>query len=515
MQAKHKLQELEMEQSMQEQSKLVEIHVSKNEVICFNSLQGGQSVDEQTGLREYSKLLDVLSIPIIRKLFVLMTDIIKSGEPLPEDIKQVMSEPLNGDEHGLEPIESDFDPQMKQMRDTGDGDDHYLVLMPQAVVSFMDTLQGGEKRDQSLGLQEFGFFDEIIRGVATVGGAILGGPVGAGIGNMVGKGITGGKDLLQGGIKTGLMAYGASQMLGGGGGMGGMFGGGGGMGGMMGGGGMGGPVEGQNGQYSSAYVGGNQGIGPDGVQAPMPQRGMSGPGAGGGGGMGGMGGMMDNMGPLALLGGGMYLGYKGEKEKYKQAKKVYEEDKERKGRGRRALHGMMDQGLNTQIRTPEHHIPQEHKRSAYKKGGKVIGIEIKGKGTGQSDDIPRTTKENSWVWDATTVAHAGDGTTNAGQKAIKKFEDIIVSKKLPHVKEVIKESIKAKPLRNVPCALSNGERVTPPEIVAAAGDGSFDRGSAILKKMTRELRSHKASKGLDLPPAAHDLTVYYRKALGK
>jgi hypothetical protein len=85
--------------------------------------------------------------------------------------------------------------------------------------------------------------------------------------------------------------------------------------------------------------------------------------------------------------------------------------------------------------------------------------------------------------------------------------------KLPEVKHEIDISIKKQPLRKVPCALSNGERVTPPHLVAAVGDGSFDKGAKVLRKMTKELRRHKASKGLDLPPAAHDLTVYYKKAL--
>lgn len=514
MQAKHQLQAFEGEKHMEEESRLIPIHLSKDEVMTFNNLQGSQSVDEQSGLREYSKLVAVLSIPFIRNVFILVNDIIKSGQEIPPDIASLMNQPQPGSEDGIEPIESDFDPEIKQMAMAG-GEDNYVVMMPQSIVKFMDSLQGGKHDDPVFGLQKFWDMKDTVKmGGALVGG-LIGGPVGAAIGYAGTSAATGssGKDSLIGGIKAGLMGGMPSMgsMLNAGGGIARDF-----HHGFMGAGRHGsrehgyrdsGFREGENGKYSADYVGGNQGTQPGGHQwnnqgkdlgKDMPIRFES------------VGNNREGTGAIdwlshGLTGAGFLFGHLGEKKAEKERHRVWSEDKAQKEQSRQAAH--------THVTLPL--APMPLKNHAYKKGGKVIGVEIKGKGTGQSDDIPRTTKENSWVWDATTVAHAGDGTTNAGQKAIKKFEELIVSKKLPHVKEVIKESIKSKPLRNVPCALSNGERVTPPEIVAAAGDGSFDRGSAILKKMTRELRSHKASKGLELPPAAHDLTVYYKKALRK
>ena len=229
---------------------------------------------------------------------------------------------------------------------------------------------------------------------------------------------------------------------------------------------------------------------------------------------------MSSMSPYlpsaGLMAAGLYAGHLGSKQKEKEDLSQYYEDKEENERRKRQQFEMINEPMKgdlfPQPKPMESHFNRPT-RLQYKKGGQIRGEEIRGKGTGQSDDIPKTVPENSWVWDATTVAHLGDGTTNAGQKAIEKFETIIKKEKLPHVKKMIDTTIKKTPLRQVPCALSNGERVTPAHLVAAAGDGSFHKGAKILRQMTRDLRKHKASKGLDLPPSAHDLETYYKKAL--
>jgi hypothetical protein len=615
MRAADRLNEYNQEQMDDNPEALVPVHISWDEVMYFNIMQGGQSVDENTGLREYSKLSEVLKVPQIRNLFITVTDVIESGEPIPDDIAKIMDTPIEQEENGVEPIASDSDPNIQQLEETGEGKDKVIVMMPQDVVHFLDFLQGGEKTDPTLGLQEFGWWDEVrkpfksvgkavgnvfksnvVKSIVRVGatglGAFLGGPLGAGLGNMLGRAVTGqkpGMDMLMAGGKNALYAWGAGKGLGA---MGQGFGalGAQGAGGLAGAASKAAPII--NGHTGLPYVMGNAGVqaAPQAFASSIPSL---------------LGKATEYLPAAGLMAAGLFAGHKGAKDKEKEDLKQYYEDKEENERRKRSqyasmnqpiegdmfpsyrmpaeitpsrlnykkgghikspydqdirsifrpfynnpnagisfpifkekmhekgfslpekellkLYGHYDQLLEWESMTPESRAyakqqkeeikRQNQQQNKYKKGGSVIGVEIKGKGTGQSDDIPKTVPENSWVWDATTVAHAGDGTTNAGQKAIENFEKMIKKHKLPEVKNEIDISIKHKPLRKVPCALSNGERVTPPHLVAAAGDGCFEKGSAVLRKMTHELRKHKASKGLDLPPSAHDLSIYYKKAL--
>ena len=148
------------------------------------------------------------------------------------------------------------------------------------------------------------------------------------------------------------------------------------------------------------------------------------------------------------------------------------------------------------------------------KTGGHIGEPIKGPGRGQDDVIKRDRiKEGGWIWDATTTGHLGDGATDAGQKHIEKFEKIIKKHKLGGSIHKAPELDGGRKPRNVPCALSNGERYTPPKLVTALGDGSNAKGAKILRNLTKEIRLHKVSKGAELPPPAHDLTTYYKKVV--
>lgn len=621
MKASQRLNEFNAEQMNDNSSDLVPVHLSWDEVMYFNIMQGGQSVDENTGLREYTKLSEVLKVPQIRNLFITISDLLESGEPIPQDIEQLMDTPVEQEDNGVEPIKSDSNPENVLLDETGEGHDKIIVMMPQDVVHFLDFIQGGEKTDPTLGLQEFGWFGDffknpvktlvgwgkdslqgklagpfaksnIVRSVARVGATVVGAwlgsyigqpALGGALGNMFGRYTTGqkiGKDMLIAGAKNGLYSWAGSSAL------------------SAMGAGAGAAGAGAAGAAGGAGASAAPAASSAALAAPAANAGVTAAAPS----------MLSSimsskyLPSAALLAAGTMMSNKGAKEKEQEdLKRYYAEKEENEQRKRRTFanlneapegtmlpeYGELPQHLKSSPRFnykiggkvgdidpiirsifKEHKMPhsgisfsifkkklnergislpekelsslyntydgrmeeeampsevrkwqselkkqlQKEGKIPYKTGGKVVGIEIKGKGTGQSDDIPKTVPENSWVWDATTVAHAGDGTTNAGQRALATFEHILKSKKLPHVKEVIETSIKSKPLRNVPCALSNGERVTPPHLVAAAGDGSFDKGAIVLKKMTKELRRHKASKGLDLPPSAHELEVYYKKA---
>ncbi len=63
----------------------------------------------------------------------------------------------------------------------------------------------------------------------------------------------------------------------------------------------------------------------------------------------------------------------------------------------------------------------------------------------------------------------------------------------------------------IPAKLSDGEFVTPADVVAHLGDGSTDAGAKKLTQMNNTVRAHKVSKGSGYPPKAHNPLSYIKK----
>src|SRR6478735_5384429 len=61
------------------------VHMSKGELEGLDDLQGGPSVDESTGLREYSALASIIEEPEVQQLFQKIAADIKQngGKPTP------------------------------------------------------------------------------------------------------------------------------------------------------------------------------------------------------------------------------------------------------------------------------------------------------------------------------------------------------------------------------------------------------------------------------------------------
>ena len=59
----------------------------------------------------------------------------------------------------------------------------------------------------------------------------------------------------------------------------------------------------------------------------------------------------------------------------------------------------------------------------------ATGHYVKGKGTGQSDEIPAMLADGEFVWDADTVAQLGDGSSDAGAKLLDEFRKSVRSHK--------------------------------------------------------------------------------------
>jgi len=81
------------------------------------------------------------------------------------------------------------------------------------------------------------------------------------------------------------------------------------------------------------------------------------------------------------------------------------------------------------------------------------------------------------------------------------FADDIKKSKPIHVVKHVEKFIKGDS-KNTPVYLANEEFKFDPITVALAGGGSIDKGAKVFENMVKQVRSHKNSNGLGLPPKA-------------
>lgn len=535
---KHQVQSMNKQNHASKSPELVPVHLSKDEVIGFNILQAdeknptGQYVDPKTGLREYSRLSHLIRLKHIKDAFIQLAQSAQTGEGLTEDIAEQMETPLPQDL--FIPIPSDDEPAVDKMEEAATTpDDEFIVMMPTDVVHFLSKLQGGSHNDPEYDLPQFGrwslgnIIKSTVRVVATVAGTAagfaVGGPMGAAAGayagNALARGATGQSFT---GSNSALRAALPNAIYGGAAGMG------------MSAAGMGAA------QAAAPIVNGTTGATMPGLAASTvaPEVAASSAGM--------MGGMGNYLIPAGLMGAGYLLGNKGDKQREKKEEAYAESHKKSLEESQKAYNA---QGLSSQLYGyPEPVYDEHYGRSKtknpyqtldsftkewetkgynphrrYKKGGMVKdystkGVPLVGKGKGQEDLILGKIPEKTWVHDAHTVSALGDGTTKEGHKDIREFEKFIKKELLPLHKDKLMKQIKSQPggkLRQVDCAVANGEDTTPPLLVGALGEGSFEKGAERLRKVTKEIRRHKVSNHDELPPASHGLMTYYKKIIGR
>lgn len=136
--------------------------------------------------------------------------------------------------------------------------------------------------------------------------------------------------------------------------------------------------------------------------------------------------------------------------------------------------------------------------------------EFKGPGKGEDDKIPVDLPEGSYIIDAHSVAFLGDGSTKAGVEVLKKFEHQVIRKFGGELDE--REGSESK---SIPSLLSDGEYQISPLVTTLLGHGDNIRGAKALAIMVRNLRRHKISKGIGLPPKAHDIWQYLPPSVRK
>lgn len=133
------------------------------------------------------------------------------------------------------------------------------------------------------------------------------------------------------------------------------------------------------------------------------------------------------------------------------------------------------------------------------KRGKVFAGPIEGPTGGRADKVPMTVRSGAYVWPADVVSGCGQGNTEAGQKYLASLEQHAVKTHRSGGGSVaaLAEHSRAP---GVPIKAAHGERVTPPETVAAFGGGDIDRGHQICDALVKQLRQRTIDTLKNLPP---------------
>lgn len=495
-------------------------HMTPEECLELDEMQGGVVIDPETGLRDYTMLEYLMQFPEYQAAM---------EEALFLSSKKKMAE--GGRVEQGRPIA----PELEDLRIAGRGKDTELVIITSGLADIFEQWSDGKiKTNPITGFPEYGFFKEFLRIAAPIVGAVFGGPIGAFAASTIANKATGkdwGNSLKQGLISGGLTLAapmvggaissafpGVASTLGGattsalgpslGGAVNGLFTptAGAGLFGL----GLGG---GASAVVPAASVGhllpgaayGTAGLGGAGSLGAMGATQAAGAGTGI---LGGLGNLISKIGPTALpLAGAAILGMKGAKEDKKAQEEYYrrlEADRQKWGsaHGRDSVWNPPGPLLMTQNPEPispedldvgrEHEYFKYGPQRKYAEGGPVNGV-----GTGQSDQIPRDLRNHSYIVDASTVSDIGDGSTNAGYKKLNHY--------INNVKDMPLHQAKGGMIKAL---LSDGEYEISPEKVAGVGNGSPEKGAHILDEMVIRIREKKRNSGKNLPPKMKNFGGY-------
>jgi len=522
-----------MQDHQTDQENMILVHMQKAEAHGLDAGQGGMELDEETQLRSYRGWEELIKHPNVQELFNgLMADTMEDG-----DVDPPFSTEYNQVARTLppwEPAPGDSNPTFAELAAKGRGGDDVVVWLPQTVVAYFGKLKHGLSENPETGLIEFGFwksvgrvvsapfravgsiareakkvFPEVLRVGGTLAGFALGGPMGAGLGNMAASLATG-KGFLDSGI-SGLKNFGLASVPG-------MMGIGSGAAGAAG---AGAPVIDGTGKLSSSLMSklnaGNS-LTPtgSGILSSL---------TGGGG---------SSMAPLAGMAGLHLLKTKANDQAYKDSladrerlRKEYFEDQQRSGalssyNPSQLNYSPLDENEEFYNRSEDDRSRSRFREPAFKvrpkgfaHGGAVraaFDTHFQGPGKGQDDKILTSVPANTYVIDAQTTAYAGDGSTKAGAENWAKWGQEMMNKHALVTKNPPKKRAYDR-VRNigepeVSVATSDGEGRLPPEVVASVGKGDVSKGARIIKTMVRNIREEKTRNRGGMPPKIKPLSSY-------
>jgi hypothetical protein len=509
------------------------VHMSKGELEGLDNLQGGPSVDEQTGMREYSALSPIIEIPEIREVFHDIANQLETHGNVSNDVKHAYKE---AKEYSLPYRETDdeiHNPFLKRLEKMGRGGDSRLAYIPINLAEFLIEIRHFPSINPKSDLLEFGWFKEFIKVVGTIGGALIGGPIGAGAGRALAGIATGQKPghAAMSGLQSGALAYGAQGL---------------------------GQAAGLSGAtpYTGGFFGGapnalasglngmgiGKGITPVAAAASSGAQGMpaaqqlinsaftqpQAPGL-----LGTIANVGNAIAPYAPLAVGA-LSYMGSKQHHKHLQKEHERQEAKWDEERKRLGWDIDwtpvakkyednpDYWNITEDDIKHGRMEPYRREVgarYAKGGLVQSYNkcalVKGRGKGQDDFIETTVPVESYIVDASSTSMLGDGSSEAGYKVIKKLENDIKNKVPKKIRSYVERQVKKNTYQS-PVYLSNDEVKLDPVFVSllpyALGkkNTSNKEGADILRETIKNLRKHKSQSGSGLPPKAKPLLEYAR-----
>lgn len=206
---------------------MIVVHMDATEVQALEEMQGGLSIDPSTGIPEFSRLDTIFDEPGVRGLLEkIAVETKENGHPDPEILetydltKDKFPRYRNSEENELG----------VEIAHEGINGDTKLVLIPERIADFFDTLRSETDINPKTGLREYGFgsfFKNIVKVAAPIVGAVFGGPLGGAVGGALGQGIASKGNvgrMLTGGALGGLGGMAYSSLTGGGTGLGSMFG---------------------------------------------------------------------------------------------------------------------------------------------------------------------------------------------------------------------------------------------------------------------------------------------------
>ena len=218
------IQELDNNPSDSKNTRMLVVHLSKDEIVALDSAQGGESIDESTGYRTYEPLWELIQeVPSVKEIFEMTAADLKDNNKLDDPL---LAEVYNLGKKRLPNYikdPADFDPYIENEEHKGIEGDTELALFPEPLADFFDKLRAtpdnptGRIVNPKTNLRMYGwgvgnFVKSVVRVGSTIVGGATGGPFGAIIGNLVGRMATGQKNPVQAAMSAlpnGLYAAGA------------------------------------------------------------------------------------------------------------------------------------------------------------------------------------------------------------------------------------------------------------------------------------------------------------------
>ena len=178
-----------VKRNMTNKSKMLLCHFTVGELEGLDNLQGGPSIDPSTGVREYSRLTDIIKIPEVRAIFHYVQNDLEADGKVSKKTNKAYRLSAKDTLPYLETPAEKSSKDIKRLEELGEGGDTKLAWIPYDLAAFLIELRNGPSINPHTGLLQFGIFKKVFKNVVkiagSVAGGLLGGVPGAGAGRVI------------------------------------------------------------------------------------------------------------------------------------------------------------------------------------------------------------------------------------------------------------------------------------------------------------------------------------------